>query len=186
MYLYKFGVGHQGRNSNLAALHESDSGPMELTKLREIPHNRNGILLHNVRLNPQEARKERTHGHLSVLCAMTHSNSHRSLNCPLSPYFGIPRPMINQTDAGKMTAAKADYTHYTHLAVSKQRWYASFASSVWYNLDVPFHCDTQHAESWNDPLQRGKLSTREDPACVFRLIRTSGVQVERHIPHAEP
>ena len=71
MYLYKFGAGHQGRNSNLAALHESDSGPMELTELKEIPHNRTGILLHNVRLNPQETRKERTHGHLSVLCIMT-------------------------------------------------------------------------------------------------------------------
>jgi len=104
MYLYKSGAGHQGRNSNLAALHESDSGPMELTELKEIPHNRTGILLHNVRLNPQETRKERTHGHLSVLCIMTHSNSNRSLNCPLSPYFGIPRPMINQTDAGKITA----------------------------------------------------------------------------------
>jgi len=40
MYLYKFGAGYQGRNSNLAVLHESDAGhetlPMQMVKLKEI------------------------------------------------------------------------------------------------------------------------------------------------------
>jgi len=75
MYLYKFGAGHQGRNSNLAVLHESDAGhetlPMQMVKLKEIPHNRTKILFHNVRLYSQEARKERTHSHLVIVVLWT-------------------------------------------------------------------------------------------------------------------
>jgi len=75
MYLYKSGAGHRGRNIDLVVLHGSDAGhetlPMQMTELREIPHSRTKILLHNVRLYSQEARKERTHDHLSALCIAT-------------------------------------------------------------------------------------------------------------------
>jgi len=49
--------------------------PMQMTKLKEIPHDRTRILLHNVKLYSQEAREERTHGYLSVLCSDTQQPS---------------------------------------------------------------------------------------------------------------
>jgi len=168
MYLYKFGAGHRKYRSSRIAwvrcrtweVHYPCKWP-SWKKFHTIGLGYCSTMSNCTR--KRQGRRERTV--ISVYSAVTHSNPHRSLNCPLNLWVvWIPRSMMNQMGTGKHKT-KAAKTKCTYPTVSKHRWYASFIW-IWYNLDVLSHCNTQQVESLNEPLQRKIVHTRRSWACI--------------------